>query len=293
MSSPDLTDLAWDLDVRRVRRARGRRPRGRPRGPRRTASVRVLVDVLADPAEPEVARLRAFGRIAVALDRRDLAGRRPRGRGASRRLPDDPATGSGQDGHWTRSNPSELADEAGDRPTGLEGVGVGAGIARRPRRPPGHPPVSPGPPRQSAGRSSQGKVEAMLAGPSLVGAGAVARRSAGSAAQRAVTTGSARQARARPRRQPSDGARRRRSGGTVVGGCWRGGSESQQLGRRLGDACRTASSKAASVAADTDCTPLTLRTYWRAAASISSAVRCRLEATEDRDVAAHVPSSHA
>jgi hypothetical protein len=28
---------------------------------------RPLVDVLADPAEPEVARLRAFGRIAAAL----------------------------------------------------------------------------------------------------------------------------------------------------------------------------------------------------------------------------------
>ena len=28
----------------------------------------VLVDVLADPGQPEVARLRAFGRIAAALD---------------------------------------------------------------------------------------------------------------------------------------------------------------------------------------------------------------------------------
>ena len=34
----------------------------------------------------------------------------------------------------------------------------------------------------------------------------------------------------------------------------------------------TACSKAASVAADVFCTPLTLRTYWRAAASISAVV---------------------
>lgn len=34
----------------------------------------------------------------------------------------------------------------------------------------------------------------------------------------------------------------------------------------------TASSKAASVAEEVFCTPLTLRTYWRAAASISSGV---------------------
>ena len=36
--------------------------------------------------------------------------------------------------------------------------------------------------------------------------------------------------------------------------------------------CATARSKASDVAADVDWTPLTLRTYWRAAASISSPV---------------------
>lgn len=36
--------------------------------------------------------------------------------------------------------------------------------------------------------------------------------------------------------------------------------------------CATARSKASDVAAEVDCTPLTLRTYWRAAASISSPV---------------------
>lgn len=35
---------------------------------------------------------------------------------------------------------------------------------------------------------------------------------------------------------------------------------------------RTASSKGSAVLSDVDCTPLTLRTYWRAAASISSGV---------------------
>jgi hypothetical protein len=69
MSTPQLRELAEDLvrngfaghelAVRNVVRA------AREAGPTRVS--RILVDVLADPAQPEVARLRAFGRIAVAL----------------------------------------------------------------------------------------------------------------------------------------------------------------------------------------------------------------------------------
>lgn len=67
-SSIDLATLAWDLEfhglsgrddavlrVARWARVAGMNP--------------VLVDVLADPAAPEVARLRAFGRIATELVR--------------------------------------------------------------------------------------------------------------------------------------------------------------------------------------------------------------------------------
>jgi hypothetical protein len=66
MTTPQLLRLAWDLEsfgfasqevalrpVIRAARAAGVSP--------------VLVDVLADPAEPEVARLRAFGRVATEL----------------------------------------------------------------------------------------------------------------------------------------------------------------------------------------------------------------------------------
>jgi hypothetical protein len=66
MSSTDLTELAWQLasagfagrenavrQVVRTARTHGVSP--------------VFVDVLADPQQPEVARLRAFGRIARLL----------------------------------------------------------------------------------------------------------------------------------------------------------------------------------------------------------------------------------
>lgn len=72
MSSTDLADLAWDLasdgfvgreaDVRQVvrtARANGVSP--------------VLIAVLGDPREPEIARLRAFGRITATLAARDAA----------------------------------------------------------------------------------------------------------------------------------------------------------------------------------------------------------------------------
>ena len=74
MSSTDLSDLAWDLAsdgfvgrenaVRQV--VRTARERGLPG---------VLSGVLADPNEPEVARLRAFGRIAGLLAAPQAAGR--------------------------------------------------------------------------------------------------------------------------------------------------------------------------------------------------------------------------
>jgi hypothetical protein len=66
MTTPQLEQLAWDLECRGfagqevaihqvVRSARA------------AGISRTLVDVLADPAEPEIARLRAFGRVATAL----------------------------------------------------------------------------------------------------------------------------------------------------------------------------------------------------------------------------------
>ena len=74
MSSSDLTDLAWDLAsdgfvgrenaVRQV--VRTARSQGVPS---------VLTDVLADPSQPPVARLRAFGRIAAQLAAPRAAGR--------------------------------------------------------------------------------------------------------------------------------------------------------------------------------------------------------------------------
>jgi hypothetical protein len=67
MRPTDLLELAWDLEsdgfvgheaavhqVVRTARAHG--------------LSAVLVDVLADPRQPDVARLRAFGRIAASLD---------------------------------------------------------------------------------------------------------------------------------------------------------------------------------------------------------------------------------
>ena len=81
----------------------------------------------------------------------------------------------------------------------------------------------------------------------------------------------------RRRRRAGDGAATtpapaiRRSGGSVGGGDWRGGScaSSSSVASVIR---RTAFSKAASVRSEVFCTPLTLRTYWRAAASISSSV---------------------
>ena len=63
----------------------------------------------------------------------------------------------------------------------------------------------------------------------------------------------------------------RRSGGCVGGGWVRGGSPASSSVVASVTA-RTARSNAASVRGDKVWTPLTLRTYWRAAASISSLV---------------------
>jgi hypothetical protein len=66
MSTPHLVDLAWDLDSRGFE---GHEVAVRQvvRSARAAGVSRTLVDVLADPSEPEVARLRAFGQVAAAL----------------------------------------------------------------------------------------------------------------------------------------------------------------------------------------------------------------------------------
>jgi hypothetical protein len=72
MSTPLLDELAWDLAsdgfvghevvVRQL-----------VRSARAAGLSATLVEVLADPAEPEVARLRAFGHVAAALAARPAA----------------------------------------------------------------------------------------------------------------------------------------------------------------------------------------------------------------------------
>ena len=74
MSSSDLSELAWELAsagfggrenaVRQV--VRTARTHGFPP---------VLIDILADPEQPDVARLRAFGRLAQLLATTAVAGR--------------------------------------------------------------------------------------------------------------------------------------------------------------------------------------------------------------------------
>ena len=72
MSTPQLIQLAWDLEsggfeghevavrqVVRSARAAGLSP--------------TVVDVLADPTEPEVARVRAFARVATSLAAHDAS----------------------------------------------------------------------------------------------------------------------------------------------------------------------------------------------------------------------------
>ena len=70
MSIPELAQLGADLASDGIA---GHEPAVRDvvRAARRAAVSTVLTDILADPRQPEVARLRAYGRIAarlVALD---------------------------------------------------------------------------------------------------------------------------------------------------------------------------------------------------------------------------------
>ena len=66
MSTPQLLDLASDLESFGFA---GQEVALRPiiRAARAAGVTPLLVDVLADPSEPEVARLRAFGRVATEL----------------------------------------------------------------------------------------------------------------------------------------------------------------------------------------------------------------------------------
>jgi hypothetical protein len=63
----------------------------------------------------------------------------------------------------------------------------------------------------------------------------------------------------------------RRRGGSLAGGRCRGGKPLSSVDVAV-VMLLTARSNASSVAGDVVCTPLTFRTYWRAADSISSAV---------------------
>jgi hypothetical protein len=66
MTTPQLLHLASDLESFGFS---GQEVALRPviRAARAAGVTSVLVDVLADPSEPEVARLRAFGRVATEL----------------------------------------------------------------------------------------------------------------------------------------------------------------------------------------------------------------------------------
>jgi hypothetical protein len=66
MSSTDLSDLAWELASEGFA-GREDAVRGVVRTARAKGLSPVLTAVLADRREPEVARLRAFGRIATLL----------------------------------------------------------------------------------------------------------------------------------------------------------------------------------------------------------------------------------
>jgi hypothetical protein len=70
MSTSDLTDLGWDLASDGFV-GREAAVRDVVRSARRVGLSTVLTGVLADPREPAVARLRAFGRVAAALAARD------------------------------------------------------------------------------------------------------------------------------------------------------------------------------------------------------------------------------
>jgi hypothetical protein len=66
MSSSDLTDLAWDLASEGFD-GREHAVRQVVRTARAAGLPSTLVGIVADPTQPEVARLRAFGRVAALL----------------------------------------------------------------------------------------------------------------------------------------------------------------------------------------------------------------------------------
>ena len=74
MTSSELFALAWDLDARGFA-GQESAVRGVVRAARARGLSGVALDVLADPTEPAVARLRAFGNVAAALARVDLGSR--------------------------------------------------------------------------------------------------------------------------------------------------------------------------------------------------------------------------
>ena len=82
MSTPQLLQLAWDLEFRGFA---GQEVALRPviRAARVVGVSSTLVDILADPSEPEVARMRAFGRVAAALAAADAKPLRADGRDAA------------------------------------------------------------------------------------------------------------------------------------------------------------------------------------------------------------------
>ena len=175
MSTLHLTDLAQDLASDGFGGHERRRPCRRPRGPRRGVSP-TLVGILADPHEPEVARLRAFGR----------SRRRPRHSRLSRRSPSrlTPDSGrpfpSGGCAHPPSGRMAGWTTPLDDRciPTSSGRVLASAPACSAPSS---HARSSIGC-GAGEGRSAPGKLEAML-WTALVGAGAQVGRLS---AQRAV-----------------------------------------------------------------------------------------------------------
>jgi hypothetical protein len=77
MSTQELFALAWELDAHGFAGQEGA-VRRVVRSARALGLSPTLVDILADPTEPEVARLRAFGHVATTLAHTDLTTRRPK-----------------------------------------------------------------------------------------------------------------------------------------------------------------------------------------------------------------------
>jgi hypothetical protein len=74
MSSVDVTDLAWELAASGFA-GREQAVREVVRAARAGGVPAALTAVLADAGEPEIARLRAFGRIAAMLSAPEAPGR--------------------------------------------------------------------------------------------------------------------------------------------------------------------------------------------------------------------------